>query len=180
MKTYAILAHDKKDSLNHYLFTQITKHLESKNVTVDKLNLYDYEKQIPFYSHDRSKLEKNDFYQENKQRFMKSDSLLIVYPVYWNTVPGILKCWIDLITNFAWKYEGGESAKALHKIKNALVVSTTSAQFPENDPMLNNSVLKNMFKFISIPNFQFYGIGQVDSITKEEIQDHLEKINDKI
>ena len=180
MKIYAILAHEKKDSLNNYLFTQTTKHLESKGAIVDKLNLYDYEKQIPFYSHDKNKLEKNEFFQENKKRFMQADSLLIIYPIYWNTVPGILKCWIDLITNFAWKYKGGEHAQALHKIKNALVVSTTSAPFGQNDPMHNNSVLKNMFKFINIPNFDFNGIGNIDSITKEEVQKNLVKIYEKL
>lgn len=180
MKIYAILAHDKKDSLNNYLFTQITKHLKAKGAEVDILNLYDYETSIPFYSHNKNKLEKNEFFQENKKRFMQANSLLIVYPIYWNTVPGILKCWIDLITNFAWKYKGGKRAEALHKITNALVVSTTSAPLGQNDPMHNNSVLKNMFKFINIPKFEFHGIGKVDSITKEETQKNLEKIYKKL
>lgn len=178
MKIYAILAHDKKDSLNHYLFTQIVKHLKSKNAEVDILNLYDHEKQIPFYSHDKEKLKQNEFYKENKKRFMQADSLLIVYPVYWYSPPGILKCWMDLITNFAWKYEGKESATALHKIKNALIISTSSSPFPQNDPLHNNSALKNMFKFIGIANSDFHGIGKVNSGTKEEIQNHLEKIFD--
>ena len=178
MKIYAIIAHDKQDSLNHYIFNQITKYLESKNITVDKLDLYDYEKEIPFYYHNRDKLEKNIFYKENKKRFMQADSLLFVYPVYWNSVPGILKCYLDLITNFAWKFVTGPNAKALHKIKKAFVISTASSQFPENDPMHNNSVLENMFKFINIPEYKFYGIGKVDSITKEEVEKHLEKIFD--
>jgi len=117
MRVYAILAHDKKDSLNCHLFSQTIKYLELKEIEVDPLNLYDYEKDIPFYSHDKKNLEKNSFFKENKKRFMLADRLVIVHPIYWYSVPGILKTWMDLITNFAWKYEGKPYAKALHKIK---------------------------------------------------------------
>jgi len=179
MYIYAILAHDKKDSLNHYLFSQTTKYLETRNMQIDFLNLYDYKDEIPFYSHDRKVLENNNFFQENKKRFMDADTLLIVHPIYWYSVPGILKTWLDLITNFAWKYEGGFYAKPLHKIKKALVINTSmSPKYFRTawgfDPAM--SQLKNMFKFIGLPQYYFYRIGNVGQLSDEKVAEHLEQI----
>ena len=179
MKIYAIIAHDKKDSLNGFIFEKIVDHLVTKNADVDILRLYDYTAQIPFFVHNKEKIEQNAFFQDNKKRFMQADRLLIVHPIYWYSVPAILKAWIDLITNFAWKYEKGYYAKALHKIKKAMVVNTSMAPAWYRKYLTSNPAtrqLKETFRFFGILEFYFYEIGSVNKLDKQKVEKHVQKI----
>jgi putative NADPH-quinone reductase len=180
MRVYAILAHDKKDSLNGFIFSKIIEHLKTKNVELDILNLYDHVNQIPFFIHNKEILQQNKFFLENKERFMAADRLLIVHPIYWYSLPGILKCWVDLITNYAWKYEKGEYAKALHKIKKAMVVNTSMDTAWHRRFFTANPAKRQMqesLKFFGINKFFFYQIGGIYKPNfKPTVEKHIQKI----
>jgi putative NADPH-quinone reductase len=179
-RVYAVLAHPKgKDSLNGHIFYAIVEQLKKQNIEVDVLDLYQQAHRIPFFSYDAVH---TDFFKENKQRFMAADRLVVVYPVYWYSVPGILKCWLDLITNFAWKYEKFPHAKPLHHITKAMVIN--SAGIPNWYRWLctKNSAsetLKQSFKFIGLPKTYFYEIGNAGKLKPEQIQKHVNTILQK-
>jgi len=178
MRVLAVLAHDNPESLNTYFFNEIVNDLKKNNIEVDVLDLYQRADEIPFFTVDRKKLEANKFYQENRERFMAADRLLIVFPVYWYSGPGILKCWIDLITNFAYRYTGGTRAKALHKIQSAFVINTSTApvwfrKIITGD--LSCRQLCEFFKWIGIKRSGFYRIG-VKNMTDDKVQYHLKSI----
>ena len=173
MKTrvYAVVAHDRKDSLTQFIFKNVVDHLKEQGAEVDVLDLYDYSSQIPFYMSNRSELERNQFFQENRERFMAADRILIVYPVYWFAVPGILKAWTDLITNFAWKYEGGINARPLHSIDRLYGIALSHApswylKWFIGD--LSCRQLKAAFKWMGVKKFQFYHVGDIDRETKKQ------------
>ncbi len=42
-----------------------------------------------------------------QQRIERADTLIIVYPVYWWSMPAILKGWIDRVFTRGWAYEDG-------------------------------------------------------------------------
>ncbi len=179
IRVYAVLAHDNKDSLNAFLFNSIVLHLKNNGIEVDILDLYSRAQEIPFYLHDRAKLEQNSFYQENKERFMAADRLLFIYPVYWYSVPGILKTWQDLITNFAWSYRGGPYAKPIHKIQRTFTVNSSTAPVWWRRFMTGNIAnrqVKEFCKWIGIFKNGFYSIGSVEKLDKNQVQKHLEKI----
>jgi putative NADPH-quinone reductase len=185
MRIYAILAHPKKDSLSGRLFYTTVEHLKSQGVDVDVLDLYEYINQIPYFVPSPSQgwggqgLEKHSFYQENKARFMAADRLFIVYPIYWYAVPGIMKSWLDLITNYAWKFEGGPYGIPLHPIKKALVVNSASMSNWFRWLRTRNSgseMLKESFKFLGIKDYSFYEIGSTGSLTKAKVDRHQAKI----
>ena len=146
------------------------------NTTVDILDLYQHQSTIPFYVSDRTVLEKNSFYQENKERFMAADRLLIVFPVYWYSTPGILKCWFDLINQFAWKFNGKyRPALPLHKIKKALVINLTLLtrwynRFILGDPARDQ--VKKTLQFISIKP-EMYTVDRSTSLTERQLEKHL-------
>jgi putative NADPH-quinone reductase len=183
MKVYAILAHDKKDSLNSHIFGKIVEHLKSKNIEIDILNLYDYQDQIPFFTHDKEKLEANLFFQENKKRFLDADRILIVHPIYWFSVPGILKAWLDLITDYAYKMGKGISVTPLHKIKKLFVISTSGAPAWYLKFFTNNSAkgqLNNGFKFIGVKDRTFYQIGSIEGLNPDKLEKYMRTILNKI
>jgi NAD(P)H dehydrogenase (quinone) len=181
MRVLAVLAHPNKHSLNAHLFNAAIEQLKKHGAIVDVLNLYEHAHRIPFY--DRTTIHTNEFFLENKERFMAADRLLIVHPVWWYSVPGILKSWLDLITNFAWKYKGGSThAQALHNIKKALVINTAGMSNFVRWFCTRNSAtaqVKQTFKFIDLTNAIFYEIGSTDSLTPELIKKHTEKIMSK-
>lgn len=180
MRIYAVVAHDRKDSLTYHIFNELTALLSKQdNVTVDILDLYDHAQEIPFYTHDKTALAANDFYQKNKERFMAADRLLLVFPVYWYSTPGIMKCWIDLITSYAYKYTGKRYAEPLHSIKKVLIINSTMAPWWQNIFIFHNHVnqqLKSTFAFMGIKNITSYTISSVYKKNNDSIQQDLAQI----
>ncbi len=181
MRIYAIFAHDRHESLNGQIFFALVNQFKALGHDVDILDLYAREDEIPFYHHERAETPEgtflnNPFFKENKQRFMAADRLLIVHPIYWYSLPGILKTWIDLITNYAWHYEGGFYARGLHNIKKVFVVNTSNMPLwyrrscTENPAMVQ---MRETFKFFGVPKIGFYQIGHVGALTEKTVNDHI-------
>ena len=189
MKILAILAHDKKESLNNFIFSKIIDYLKNKNsetgnnIEIETLNLYDYADQIPFYIHDKEKLESNSFFQKNKSLILSADRLIIVHPIYWYSLPSILKTWVDLITNYAYKYVSGNNANALHNIKKVFVVNTSLMPLFYRKYFTANPAKKQLlytFKFIGIKDINFYEIGNVYKLDGIKVKKHIKNILEKI
>lgn len=49
-------------------------------------------------------------------RLDRADAVVLVYPVYWWSFPGILKGWIDRVFTQGWAYEDDENGKVLKKL----------------------------------------------------------------
>ncbi len=191
MKVLAVLANDKKKSLNRFLFDNIVQYLSTQQNTVDVLDLYQRQKDIPFYVQPKAEksitnktLNDYPFFQEHKERFMAADMLVIVAPIYWSSVPGILKSWFDLITNFAWKYQGTISTqKPLHHIKKVIMVTTMGIPWWYKVFVTRNAIsrqFQEIFKFIGIKDYTIYEITSVDKLNEETVQSHLQKIFQKL
>ena len=179
MKVYAIFANDHTKGTTQKLFNQTVQKLCTLGHEVDILNLYDRKSEIPFFHHDRSFMESNTFYQENKQRFLNADALLLVFPLYWYSVPAIMKSWIDLINAWAYKYESGTTAKPLHKIKHAIIIYSSLQDKQHLTKNLHNPVeqqLSETCRFIGIPNIHVYAVDQVNTITPEKLEQHFQEI----
>ena len=181
MRIYAVVAHDRKDSLTHKVFTSLINYITlKKKITIDILDLYDRADVIPFYWSDFEKLSSYPFFHENKERFMKADRLILTFPIYWYSTPGILKCWIDLITKFAWKHEQGFYSKPLHNIRKALVLNTTMSPSWFNKYILRNPAhnqLKQTFTFMGIYDQLFYEIGNTKQLTDKKLSVHINNIH---
>ena len=183
-KVYAILAHPRKDSLVGTLFYTTVKQMRAAGATVDVLDLYERAPEVLFYEQ-TLKNTHNAFFEENKARFMTADRILIMYPVFWYAVPGIMKCWLDLITSYAFTY-GPEQCTIFsnyaipkHTIKKALVVNSAAMHSWFRWLRTKNSgteMVKESLKFLSIWNNIFYEIGSTSTLTPDKVQQHQTKI----
>ena len=78
-----------------------------------------------------------------QNRIDRADALVLVYPVYWWSMPGLLKGWIDRVFTNGWAYEevpGTKSVKKLRHLKVHLVAiggagARTYAQHGYSDAM---------------------------------------------
>jgi putative NADPH-quinone reductase len=178
----AVLASPTDNSLTSNIFHACVDAMRAQGANVDVLNLYERADSIPFYhpplagQPSDSGLSSIPFYNENKERIMAADRLFIVYPVWWYSVPGIMKCWLDLITNYAWKFEGGYKPKPLHHITKAFVVNSAGMPnlirwlFTRNSA---SEMIKEFLRFIGVPSFRFYEIGNTYKINPDGYQHHV-------
>lgn len=179
MKVYAIFANDNIKGTSYKLFTQGVESLKNQGHEVDILLLYDKEHDIPFFKSDREYMESHPFYIENKKRFLRADALLVVFPLFWYSVPGILKAWLDMINAWAYNYESGIHAKALHSIKKALVIYTSMQSKEILSTRLHSPVenqLSETFRFIGIPEIEMYHVDNVNNIDPDKLAEHIEQI----
>ena len=51
-----------------------------------------------------------------QQRIDRSDALVLVYPVYWWSFPGLLKGWIDRVFSNGWAYDEGAGTKLVKRL----------------------------------------------------------------
>lgn len=57
-------------------------------------------------------------------RIDRADALVLVYPVYWWSMPGLLKGWIDRVFSNGWAYDeipGGKTVKLLGRLPIHLI-----------------------------------------------------------
>ncbi len=57
-------------------------------------------------------------------RIDRTDALVLVYPIYWWSMPGLLKGWIDRVFSNGWAYDegaDGKPEKKLHRLQVHLV-----------------------------------------------------------
>ena len=180
MKLYAIFANDKVTGTTHKLFDQAIQSFQRQGYEIDQLNLYDREKEIPFFRHDRTHMENNSFYIENQERFMQADALLIVFPLFWYSVPGILKTWLDMINAWAYKYESGMYAHPLHNIKKVFIIYAAMQDQQHLEKTLHHPVeqqLAETCRFIGIPHIYTYIVDKVTKLQPDELEQHLNKID---
>ncbi|AKM07946.1 NAD(P)H dehydrogenase (Quinone) [Pelagerythrobacter marensis] len=50
------------------------------------------------------------------RRLERADALVLVYPVYWWSMPGLMKGWIDRVFSNGWAYEEGDESRLIKKL----------------------------------------------------------------
>ncbi|QPC94365.1 NAD(P)H-dependent oxidoreductase [Mesorhizobium sp. INR15] len=54
-------------------------------------------------------------------RIDRADALVLVYPVYWWSMPGLLKGWIDRVFTNGWAYDEGSDARLVKRLRHLRV-----------------------------------------------------------
>lgn len=54
-------------------------------------------------------------------RIDRADALVLVYPVYWWSMPGLLKGWIDRVFANGWAYDDTSGTKVVKKLRHLCV-----------------------------------------------------------
>ncbi|MGW4355460.1 NAD(P)H oxidoreductase [Nocardia sp. NPDC004582] len=104
-----VVAHHRSDSLTAHLAARTVARLESDGYRVDLLDLraegFDprmTEADQPDWG-DREKLYSPEVH-EHMDRVLAADVVIAVFPVYWASVPALLKGWIDRVWNYGFAY----------------------------------------------------------------------------
>lgn len=183
MRVLVVLGHERADSLNGLLYSEIITHLQHLGCETISLELYKYLKTIPLAITNKEMLESNDFFIMHKQLFMRADAIVLVFPIYWYSMPALLKAWLDCITNFAYVYDGGSYARPLHSINRVFVVQTSNAKtlkerFLNSWPLYVK--LKATFRWLGITKLRLYHMSPCYKLSQNFIDQHFKKIKKRL
>ncbi|MFM0736494.1 NAD(P)H-dependent oxidoreductase [Paraburkholderia xenovorans] len=130
MHALIVVAHPDKNSLTHAVASELSNGIVSNNSSHSfEFNNLAEEKFDPRFSSADLALFRNqasppaDVVAE-QSRIDRADALVLVYPVYWWSFPGLLKGWIDRVFTNGWAYDedaDGNPVKKLGRLQVHLV-----------------------------------------------------------
>jgi NAD(P)H dehydrogenase (quinone) len=127
MNILIITAHPSSTSFTAALCTEFSSQSRLQGHAVEILDLYQTDLQQPFLSFQSAKeFPQNAARSAIQAKITWADQLVFIHPIWWGSMPAILKNWIDqnLTSKFAYKYSKGGKAIGLLKPKTARLFIT--------------------------------------------------------
>ncbi|MFE9661708.1 NAD(P)H oxidoreductase [Streptomyces sp. NPDC005955] len=110
--TLLVLAHPRQDALTAQAAVRLRDALTSRGGHVDVLDLYaeGFDPRLtpvdePDWEHRDKRY--SDEVHAHMDRIAAADDLVVVFPVWWFSVPAVLKGWIDRVWNYGFAYGRG-------------------------------------------------------------------------
>lgn len=176
MKVHLVFAHPNLDSFNGQLRTTAIDFFKENNINYSISDLY----QINF----KASADKDDFtylanpnyfdlqfeqahalqngnfvddIKREQQLLQDADLIIFQFPLWWYSMPGLLKGYIDRVFSMGWAYGGAQVLKG----KRILVSTTTGA--PEMAWTEDNrGTIIDIFKHLFIGTFGLTGLNPVE------------------
>ncbi len=134
MKILVVLAHPNRNSFTGALLDEFVTSAQSVGHSIDTLDLY-AEGFDPCYNMAdvavyEGRAEASPEVAAEQKRLMDADAMVFFFPVWWWSMPAILKGWVDRVftSGFAFTYEGGKSLGLLKHKKVAMFCPAASDQ----------------------------------------------------
>lgn len=123
MHALIVVSHPNPKSLTHAVAAQVTEGVTASN-PADSFEIADLAAEgfdPRFTMADTSVLVREspptaDVTAEHA-RIDRADALVLVYPVYWWSMPGLLKGWIDRVFTNGWAYDDIPNAKIVKRLR---------------------------------------------------------------
>lgn len=120
MPTLIVTAHPDVDSLTHAAAELLRNHPEADGVTVEVAHLAQEGFDPRFSANDRADyqggtISGTDVLAE-QARLDRATDVVLVFPVFWWSMPGLLKGWIDRVFITGWAFELGENDRVIPKL----------------------------------------------------------------
>ncbi|MFT5220087.1 MAG: NAD(P)H dehydrogenase (quinone) [Planctomycetota bacterium] len=107
MNILVIYTHPRADSLNHSLLEATIRGLEQAGHQIKVADLYAENFQPAMTVDDFSQFELKPMPADvlaEQARIEWSDALVFIFPLWWWSVPGMLKGWIDRVMSYSWAW----------------------------------------------------------------------------
>ncbi len=128
MHALIVVAHPDPKSLTHRIAAHIGEGVSYSDNTFEIADLAEEAFDPRFTAADidlfRRKVPPPADVAAEQARIDRADALVLVYPVYWWSMPGLLKGWIDRVFANGWAYDEGpdtQLVKKLHRLRVHLV-----------------------------------------------------------
>jgi len=177
MQFLIIESHPYKESFTTGTATMIRKVLAGKGYTVENINLVD-DLFNPVMSADELKLwgegkSKDKLVEKYQAMITKTDVLIIPFPIWWGSMPAILKGFWDKVLLPGWAF----SPSSLTGKKAVVITTMTSSSAKFNNDLQNpirNAFIKNTLGMCGIEvykHFEIEKIGPKREYTEERMRE---------
>jgi len=179
MKVLVVYAHPNPDSFNHAVLEKFVEGLQFKNHEVEILDLYAQGFNPLLSAADLASLQGGEVPADIKAQQDKvawAEGLAFIFPIWWSSMPAVLKGWIDRVFSLGFAYAFTEEGpKGLLKQQKALLINTSGGDQTFFDhsgiqKAIQMTIDLGIFGFTGIPKIQhefFYNVVQIDPATRE-------------
>lgn len=126
MHALIVIAHHDSRSLTHSLAAQVAKGVSTdpnNSFEIADLSAEAFDPRFTTYDlavHHREARPPADVRAE-QMRIDRADALILVYPVYWWSMPALLKGWIDRVFSNGWAFDFSPETTLVKKLSNLQV-----------------------------------------------------------
>jgi NAD(P)H dehydrogenase (quinone) len=130
MKWYVLLAHPNPGSFNHAVCSAFVEGLKEAGAAYKVNDLYATGFNPLMAGDDFNQFEDSGVLPQDvvaeQEKVDAADGLALIYPVWWNETPAILKGWLDRVLSKDWAYDISAEGefKALLKLKKVVILNT--------------------------------------------------------
>lgn len=182
MNILIITAQPSKSGFIHQIAKQYEGTSKTQGNTVEMLDLYDEEWQMPFLSFESMKdITLTPTVLRIQEKVRSADKIVFAFPMWWSEYPAIVKNWVDniLTAGFAFEYQENGIPKGLLTGKTAEVYMTCDAPrwmyfffgFP-----FKKLFTKKILGFCGICTTRFHLYGSASKLSAEKKAKILQKI----
>ncbi len=183
-----VTAHPVENSLSHSLAARIAARLREQGTQVEIADLHAeaftpamLRPDLALYHGDAS-APPADVVRE-QQRVERADMLVFVFPVYWWSVPGLLKGWFDRVLTLNWAYKVAEDGRIvgnLRKVPVRLIATAGSdvAGFDKHgySTAIRTQLVEGVFGFCGLKDVTLDILYQADTASSEKVDDFLKSL----
>jgi len=183
-----VTAHPVENSLSHTLAARIAARLREQGTQVEIADLHAeaftpsmLRPDLAVYHGDASALPA-DILRE-QQRVERADMLVFVFPVYWWSVPGLLKGWFDRVLTLNWAYKVAEDGRIVGNLRDVPVRLIATAGTDETgfdkhgySTAIQTQLVEGVFGFCGLKNVRLDILYQADTASSEQIEDFLKEL----
>jgi len=159
MKYLIIYAHPSAASFNHAILETISEELKKSNKDFKVRDLYKIGFNPVLSAEDLAAIQKGAVPHEIKteQDYIRtSDTLIFIFPIWWSSMPAMLKGYIDRVFSLKFAYDiSADGVVGLLKGKKVFIVSTTGASKEDYERM---GAFKMMNQSMDMAIFQSSGM----------------------
>lgn len=176
MKAHIVFTHPNLQSFNGQMRNMAIQTLEEMGWTVSVSDLHQMKFKAAADEEDFTSLSNEGFFDLQKEQSMalqnqsfsedikrehqllhEADLIIFQFPLWWESMPALMKGYIDRVFSMGWAYSGGKALAG----KSVLVSTTTGAPdfvwIPEN-----RWTIKDTFKHLFIGTFQLCGMQSLE------------------
>lgn len=189
MNVLVIYAHPNPMSFNAAIVKVVQEELEKKKAVVKVKDLYAMNWNPVLSSEDFQGLHSGQIPADIKQEQADvtwADVVIMIAPVWWHSVPAILKGYIDRVFTVGFAYEYTQTGpRGLLNGKKALVITTSGAdeQTAQQTGMirdLNNALVGAVFGFSGFAEFNNKNLFAVPTVSDEQRKQMLVEIRSTV
>lgn len=189
MNNLVIFAHPNEKSFGKAMVDSVVKASEEKGAEVRVRNLYEIGFDPILKPEDFAAFQSGKIPEDiaAEQEYIKwADIITFVYPVWWTSLPAILKGYVDRVFSYGFAYEYVDGApNGLLKGKKGLLFSTTGtpdAIYSENGmhSSIKQTTDQGIFNFTGIEEVVHTFFGGVPHVTEEVRKGYLQEVENVV